>query len=236
METSIASHSRLPPSLKSSELYGPTVVTISDLNAIEKSDPLNAVNSSVYTQERKNASLETNMKSVLNYDGTTVSISEKYPADLERVFSPRLSNASSSEQNFLLDEVYVASDTFLIDNTSPSVVEVESYQPFIKQASFMKNTNGNIKTPLSDSRRTFALGIFGEEEKPLSLFPVERFPAPENPFLSKYFYSTPSHNLFDVNYRPSNEHRLGATFPGLSNSTVEVHMFKWVFAIPTFVR
>ncbi len=162
------------------------------------------------------------MKSVLNYDGTNVSTSEIYPADPEKVFSPRLSNANISEQNLLLDEVYVASDTFLMDNMGPSVVEVESYQPLVKQASFMKNTYGDIKRQISDSRRIFAFGIFGEDEKPLSPFPVAQCPAPENPFLSKYFYSTPSHNLSDVKYRPSNEHRLAATIPGLSNSTVEV--------------
>ena len=201
---------------------------INNLYLSTESNPANAndVTRFPYSLE-PNASMKTDVKSNLGRDGSIIVASEKDSNDSEIEISPRLSIASSSEQNYLLDEVYVPTVTFRLEKTSPSV-EIESHVPFMKQTSFIASHNYDIKRQISDSRRSFAAGIFGEAEKTLPPVQVSKHPTSENIFHSKYFYSTPSHTLSYEKSPFNNDPKRTTTFGGLY-STEEVLMCKWVF-------
>ncbi|EFX65741.1 hypothetical protein DAPPUDRAFT_219239 [Daphnia pulex] len=79
---------------------------------------------------------------------------------------------------------------------------------------------------LSDSRRSFAAGILGENHTTTPPLPVQTRPVSQIPAPSKYFYSTPSYTLLKEKSSFKNVQNL-PTSSGLTSSNEEVLIFVW---------
>lgn len=114
---------------------------------------------------------------------------------------------------------------------------VESQRSFVKPIYFPTNYRNEIKKQLSDSRRSFAVGILGENLKINTPLPIQTSSVTQIPTPSKYFYSTPSHTLFKDKSSFKNLQNL-PTSSGLSTSTDEVltHFRMGVFVTSTAIR
>lgn len=166
------------------------------------------------------------------HDGT--SYEGKMVQPISRFYATTLHSSvgdypSSPEPNRLVDEVFIPSVTISLEEIKEAIepVRVDSYLPISETTGHNPRNNDQTKRQLNDWRRSFTVGIIGDNTENIKTHPV--LPATQKsvtqvPAPSKYFYSTPSVNLSKENVASTSSLK-----SGFSLSTDEVLMFVWVF-------
>ena len=136
----------------------------------------------------------------------------------------KFSTTSSPEPDRLSVEMYVLSETHPFEemNRDTEFIQVDPQCSLVKPICLF--TNDESKKQLSESSRSFAVGILGENHNINTPLPMQTSPVGNISAPSKYFYSTPSHSLFKQKSSFTNVHNL-PTASGLINSTDEVLIF-----------
>ena len=136
----------------------------------------------------------------------------------------KFSTTSSPEPDSLSVEMYVLSETHPFEemNRDTEFIQVDPQCSLVKPICLF--TNDESKKQLSESSRSFAVGILGENHNINTPLPMQTSPVGNISAPSKYFYSTPSHSLFKQKSSFTNVHNL-PTASGLINSTDEVLIF-----------
>lgn len=140
----------------------------------------------------------------------------------------KFNSASSPEPNRLVDELVVFSETHPFEemNRKTESIQVERQRSVVEPIYFSTKYRSETSQQLSDSRRSFAAGILGENHTTNPLLPVQTRPVSQIPAPSKYFYSTPSYTLLKENSSFKNVQNL-PTSSGLTSSNEEVLIFVW---------